>query len=294
MEGELLAVSGPRLSERFSLSGEAIRIGRAPGSTIQIDESGVAWEHCVLHPSDGRYRLVDSRTGGGTYVNGMRVAEHWLAAGDQITVGGTVLLYREDLAPSAGSPQQTLLRACTLLFLFRAIADSEHAELRGTLGTHLLRLIGDLLPCQGGAVWLGRDAEELRAAARTPELKALAERACRHGAVADAATGSVAVPLYVRGAIAGLIAAQFPAEEAARLQDYCETMAAVATLGAIALEAAREVESLNTEKALLLERLGGSGDGIVGESPALPCFRWLPRNCSPKCRFRTRPAAEWC
>ncbi len=270
MEPELLVMSGARLSERFPLSGSEVKIGRAPGSTVQLDESGVAWDHCVIRQSEGRFHVQDQRTGSGTFVNGMRISEHWLEPGDQISIGGTVLLYREQsAAPADTTPQHMLLRACSLLFLFRALASSENEALRSTLGDHVLRLIGDLVPCHGGAVLLGRDAAEVRGTAETPELGALAERAFRRGAVADAATGAVAVPLYVRGAVAGLMVAQFPSEEAARLQDHCDTLAAVATLGAMALETVREVESLNLEKTLLLERLGSSEDGIIGDSPVL-------------------------
>ncbi|MBZ5576966.1 MAG: sigma 54-interacting transcriptional regulator [Acidobacteriia bacterium] len=269
MKPELLVLSGPRLSERFSLGAEEVRIGRAPGSTIRLDEAGVAWEHCVVQRTGGRVRVADRRSGTGTYVNGLRVAEHWLEPGDQMAIGETLLLYREEeLAPAIG-PQQTLLRACSLLFLFRAIGTSENAELRGTLEAQLLELISDLVPCRGGAVLMGRDAGELCAAAETPALQALAERACREGAVAEPESGDVAAPLYFRGVLSGLIAAHFPPEEAGHLQDHCDTLAAVATLGALALETAREVESLHTEKVLLLERLGGNGGGIIGESTAL-------------------------
>ena len=269
MEPELLVLSGPRLSERFSLGAEEARIGRAPGSTIRLDEAGVAWEHCVIRCSAGRWRVTDRRSGTGTYVNGLRVSEHWLEPGDQIAIGGTLLLYREEAAAPVDAPQHTLLRACSLLFLFRAIATSENADLRGALEAQLVELMGDLVPCRGGAVLMGRDAAEIRAAASTPALQALAEQACRDGAVADPNSGEVAVPLYLRGALAGLIAARFPAEESTRLQEYCDVLAAIATLGSIALETVREVESLNSEKALLLEQLDARRDGIVGESAAL-------------------------
>jgi two-component system response regulator HydG len=270
MDPELLVVSGPRLSERFSLGSDEVRIGRAPGAAIHLDESGVAWEHCIVRRANGRYRLLDQRTGAGTFVNGMRINEHWLEPGDQVAIGGTVLLYREDPAPPAAAlPQHVLLQACGLLFLFRALAASENERLRETLEAQLMRLIGDLAPCRGGAVWLGRDAAEWSAGCATPQLTALADRACRQGAVADPETAAVAAPLYVRGGIAGLILAQFSPEEKSRLHEHCDTLAAVATLGAIALEAAREVESLHLENALLLERLGGGANGIIGESPAL-------------------------
>src|SRR5689334_19527992 len=99
MEGELLVVSGPRVSERFALGPNEVRIGRDPGSSIHLDEAGVAWDHCVVQLSAGRYRLLDRRTGDGTYVNGMRITEHWLEPGDHIAIGGSLLLYREDSTP---------------------------------------------------------------------------------------------------------------------------------------------------------------------------------------------------
>jgi transcriptional regulator with GAF, ATPase, and Fis domain len=55
------------------------------------------------------------------------------------------------------------------------------------------------------------------------------------------------------------------------LDEHADTLAAIATLGAMALETVQEVERLNTEKALLIERLDQTGlpFGMVGASPAL-------------------------
>jgi Nif-specific regulatory protein len=269
MEGELLAISGTRVCERFALGAGETHIGRAPHSAILLDEPGVAWDHCVVKPAADRYRILDRRTGSGTFINGKRVLEHTLEPGDQISVGETVLLYREEsAAPTGMGAPQALLRACALQFLFRALANSESPAVRAVVEAQLLRLIGDLAPVTGGAVLLGQDAAELRAAAESQELSSLAERVCRDGPVVDAATGSVAVPLYVRGAIAGVIAASFPAQESVRLDEHADTLAAIATLGAMALETVREVERLTAEKALLIERLDGASphSSIVGSS----------------------------
>ena len=269
MEGELLAISGARVCERFVLGAGETRIGRSPDSAIFLDESGIAWDHCVVQPSAAGYRILDRRSGTGTFVNGKRISEYTLAPGDQVSLGETVLLYREEHATQPGTAAQTLLRTCALQFLFRALARAENPSIRGVVETQLFRLIGDLTPAIGGAVLLGQDVAELRATielraaaeSRAPasprmsqELSALATRVCRDGPVADAATGYVAVPLYVRGRIAGMIAAHFPPPASARMEEHADTLAAIATLGAVALEAVREVERLNTEKALLIER----------------------------------------
>jgi transcriptional regulator with GAF, ATPase, and Fis domain len=282
MEGELLAISGPRVCERFALGAAETAIGRSSHSAIVLDEPGIAPDHCIVRLSANRYCLVDRRSSSGTFVNGRRISEHTLVPGDQISIGETVLLYREEPAmqPGASTPQ-TLLRTCALQFLFRALASSDSPAVRCVVETQLLRLIGDLMPVIGGAVLLGHDAAELRAVSEArdpatprlsaPALSALAGRVCRDGPIADADTGYVAVPLYVRGSIAGVIVANFPPLESARLEEHADTLAAIATLGAVALETVREVERLNTEKALLIERLGGAGPHprIVGDSAAL-------------------------
>jgi Nif-specific regulatory protein len=274
MQAELIVVSGSLLGARFPLGPGETRIGRAPTADIRLEEANAAWEHCVVRARDGRYHIADRRTGVGTFVNGMRIAEHWLEPGDQVGICETVLVYREDppeLPPD--SPQHTLLRACSLLFLFRAIAMAQNGSHRATLESQLVGLIGDIVPSSGGAVLLGRDADELRSAARelpgTVDLAEIAARACREGAAADPATLVVALALYVRGAIAGVLAAWFPPEEAANLSDHRDTLSAIATLAAIALETVREIERLQAENVLLVERLGVGDGGIVGDSPAI-------------------------
>jgi transcriptional regulator with GAF, ATPase, and Fis domain len=275
MEGELLAITGPRLCERFHLGGVETSIGRSLESHIRLDEPGIAWHHCLVQPVGDRYRILDRKSGIGTFVNGKRVSEHTLEPGDQVSIGETVLLYREEPAAALAntSPRQTLLRTCALQFLFRALASSNSPSVRVLVETQLLRLVADLVPATGGAIVLGENSAELRAnsASRGTASKAiddLADRVFREGPVADAATGYVAVPLHVRGAVAGLIAAQFTGATSDRLSEHADTLAAIATLGAMALETVRDMERLTAEKELLMERLNETGpaSAIVGTS----------------------------
>ena len=274
MDAEFIAVSGPLLGERFTLRQGETRLGRAPTSEIHLAETEVAWDHCSISLRDGRYRLTDRRSGFGTYVNGMRVAEHCLEEGDQVSIGETVLVFRqEEAAGREDSQQHTLLRACSLMFLFRALATSQSAAHRATLEAQILRLTGDLTGCTGGAVLLGRNADELRAAAadRTDSspFAEIAAQAAREGAVVDGNSRTVALPLHASGGAAGVLIACFPPEEAANLADHRDTLSAIGTLAAAALDAARDMERLRTENALLVERLGGGDSGIIGESAGI-------------------------
>src|SRR5579863_5010137 len=159
--------------------------------------------------------------------------------------------------PSPPTPQDTLLQACALLFLFRALARSQDEAQRILWEQQIVRLIGDLVPCSGGAVVLGAGSEEI------PE-------------------DCVALPLYVRGEIGGLLAVWFGPEEAGRLATHRETLSAVATLAAAALENVRDVERLRTENMLLRDRIESLGTGIIGDSPALQKLLHLVARVAPQ------------
>jgi Nif-specific regulatory protein len=257
MAAELIAVSGPLLGERFALGPADLRIGRAQTSDICLDEPGVAWNHCVLRPENGGYRLVDCHTGSGAYVNGMRVREQLLQPGDQISIGESIFAFRDAESPDLPTPEPTLLRACSLLFLFRALALSRDDRQRAMLEEQIVALVGDLVPSNGGAVRLG---------APLPPLP----------------DPSVSVPLHVRGEAAGALAACFPSEESASLPDHRDTLSAIATLAAAALENARDFARLQNENELLRERLDAAETGIVGDTPLVQKFIQLIGRVAPQ------------
>jgi two-component system response regulator HydG len=258
MSAELIVVAGPLLGERFALGPSELKIGRSPASGVPLEESGAAWDHCVLRPRDGGWGVVDCHTGAGTFVNGMRVREQVLEPGDQIQIGETIFAYRDaSAAPETAPAQPVLLRACSLLFLFRALALSRDPRQRSLLEAQIVALIGDLVPSSGGAVRLGEERPAI------PEP-------------------SVALPLYVRGEVAGTLAAWFPAGEAANLPEHRDTLSAVATLAAAALENARDFELLRNENELLRERLEDAETGIVGDTPLIQKLNQLIARVAPQ------------
>jgi Nif-specific regulatory protein len=149
-----------------------------------------------------------------------------------------------------------------------------------------VRLIADIVPCREGAILLGRDQEELRAAASEAsaprELEPLIARVFAEGAVVEPAARAIGLALYVRGTVAGLLAAWFPPEEDANLSDHRDSLSAIGTLAAAALENARDVERLQTENALLLDRLGAGSTGMVGASPALHKLQQMMARVAPQ------------
>jgi Nif-specific regulatory protein len=274
MDAEFIVVEGPLLGTRYALSADEVRIGQSPSADIRLTDHLAAREHCVVRQRGGRFQIADRHSGAGTYVNGLRTREHWLEPGDQVSIGDTVLVYREDAtAASRDSQHQTLLRACALQFLFRALAQARNARHRATLAGQLLRLIADIVPASGGGVMLGSNPEEVLAAARELGTEAhmaeLAARVFSEGVAIDPGHRTMAIPLSSRGAVAGAIVAQFPPDQEANMAEHRDTLCAIATLAVAALDTARQLEQLQVENAHLLERLDVDEAGIVGQSPAM-------------------------
>lgn len=159
--------------------------------------------------------------------------------------------------PSPSLPQNALLQSCALLFLFRALARAQDEDQRILWENQIVRLIADLVPCTGGAVVLGASNDEI------PE-------------------DCVALPLYIRGDVAGLLAVWFDPAERDNLAAHRDTLAAVATLASAALENVRDLERLRTENILLRGSVDPAETGIAGESPAIQALLQMVARVAPR------------
>ncbi|MBC7925176.1 MAG: sigma 54-interacting transcriptional regulator [Bryobacteraceae bacterium] len=289
---ELIAISGSLAGQRFFLPDTSVGIGRAPSSDIVLPDLAAAWHHCLIEPEGGRFRLSDLHTGGGTYVNGFRTAQHWLEKGDQISVGESVFAYQEpaeigleEEQPSAA--RITLLRACTLLFLFKGMVTSTSAPQAELLENHALSLIAELLPCESVIVLLSPDERALRElgeerSAEHPGVPAIVDRLLAEGPLVEAKEAYVAVPVYASGVARGVIIIWFTAQEVPMLEEHLEIVSAISTLASVALENVREIQALRRENELLQEQLSTDAFGIVGRSASMRRLLQLVQRVGPQ------------
>ncbi|HEX4770158.1 MAG TPA: sigma 54-interacting transcriptional regulator [Bryobacteraceae bacterium] len=294
MPAELIVVNGPSAGVRYPLGNQEILIGRAPNSSIVLSEADVAWRHCQVVRRGDRYSVTDLRSSAGTFVNGMRSAERWLQDRDQIGIGKTILMFRAEAVSEAplivvekNDAKPVLLAACSLVFLFRAIAASAGNTKTTVLQRQIVRIISDLIPSDIGFLLLGGTAAELVARlreqtmGRSEHFEDLLHRLSSDGATLVAEVRSVGVPLYLNGMLAGAAIVQVREAEAGRLPLYLETLTAVASLASIAFEANHEVETLKAERALLQEQIA-SPAGIVGNSAPVRRLLELVERVAPR------------
>ncbi|MGH9618385.1 MAG: sigma 54-interacting transcriptional regulator [Bryobacteraceae bacterium] len=279
MDSELIVVNGPLAGARYALGGEELLIGRAPNANIVFSEPEIGWRHCQIKRQGGRFTIVDLRTSLGTYINGMRSVERWLEDRDQIGIGKTVLMFRSsaesgERIPAVVGNKPILLAACSLLFLFRALAAGASGDRSEVLKRQILRLVGDLIPLQESLLLLGASEAELitaldaHAESNHADFQSALQRVCREGVFASLEAGIMSVPLYISGALAGALLLRLSSAEQPRWTTHFETLTSIASLASIGFEANQEVETLKAENALLQEQIGASA-GILGNSPAI-------------------------
>jgi ABC-type multidrug transport system ATPase subunit len=73
------------------ITGEAVRIGRSPGSDVVLADPQVALRHAEIVRSGGSWRVVDQGSGRPTVLNGRPVSSAPLGGGDELRVGPYLL-----------------------------------------------------------------------------------------------------------------------------------------------------------------------------------------------------------
>lgn len=95
----------------FLLRRPVVNIGRRQDNHIVIDSPYVSRHHAQLRLRFGRYVLYDLNSRGGTFVNGHRITECILKAGDVIGLSQVLLVYMEDELGTAHVAHDTQLRS---------------------------------------------------------------------------------------------------------------------------------------------------------------------------------------
>ena len=89
----IYAPSSNQLGKRFSLGEGTTRIGRGTENDVVLYSDSVSRRHARIERRIDGYRLLDTRSTNGTYVNDVLVTDYQLCRGDQIKIGDTILKF---------------------------------------------------------------------------------------------------------------------------------------------------------------------------------------------------------
>lgn len=206
----LMIVDGPRAGACYALGVDEVPIG---GEASVHWENGRHYVHVVTDPA-APARLLNP--------------------GDEIVMGETRFVYRP---AKLTDDRHTLLRATTLLYLFRSWEQMRGQSAINLVERHIVHIIADLLGHSGPLTGEIVDSREPQDAGNFVKL-----------------------PLFIHGRLDATVVLHLPASE-----QYVDTLSSIASLASVALESARETETLRKEVALLAEQIFTTG--IVGDSP---------------------------
>ena len=88
-------VRGPDSPREIELTEGTTVVGRSTTADLRIDSSELSRTHLSLTFVDGEYLIQDLNSSNGVYLNGVKIHSATLRDGDQIQVGGVILVYRE-------------------------------------------------------------------------------------------------------------------------------------------------------------------------------------------------------
>lgn len=77
------------------LASNVVTIGRLPECQVTIADKGASRRHAQIRQKDGSYVLTDLGSTNGTRLNGQTIQTRELADGDRITIGSTLMEFRE-------------------------------------------------------------------------------------------------------------------------------------------------------------------------------------------------------
>jgi transcriptional regulator with GAF, ATPase, and Fis domain len=294
----LVAMRGPIKGSTVALPEGAYSVGRHGASSLQLEDHGVSRHHCVFTRSGDECELKDLDSRNGTFVNGTPIKSQKLDSGDEIRIGGSMLVYltgtqqvsnasdsntrqlrnedsvylasseRMDISPSyrAVHDLRTLLRVSSMLHSFRGLHDTQGLPAAEVLRNHLSSLLLELVPAERAGVFIPGSEPDGWA----PNAEVF-QRICRQQLavwVEDADGAGLAqlgAPVMVRGELAAVIYLE-SADPTRRLDEgHLQLVTALAEMAAGAWENAtilgwlqQENERLQTELKLEHDMLGGS------------------------------------
>jgi pSer/pThr/pTyr-binding forkhead associated (FHA) protein len=95
---------GTSVLKEYSVHAQEVTIGRAPQSSIGIDNPAVSYNHARIFWQDGVYYVQDLGSLNGTFLNGNRITQAPLSFGDTIAVGKHTIRFLQD-RPGEGAAE---------------------------------------------------------------------------------------------------------------------------------------------------------------------------------------------
>ncbi len=245
----LVVIEGPDAGREFELPMRGGVVGRGDGSLVQLTDPTVSRQHGLIELRDGALCWVDDSGKSRTLINGRPSALHALAAGDEVVIGATKLVYLpvDGVAVTKASSHVTMEVGSRQL----AALTGDPGDQRARRHLATLAQLGDRLRAEAAA---GRDA--------------VARAACDAALTALGAHRAfvLSISQAVRGRVTP-VAAAVANTEVTQLQAPADLVDKVG-------QGKHIVTAETGGRALIAAPVHGAGDDVIG-------ILWIDRKGSP-------------
>jgi len=87
MESKLHLIKGNPKGKQVEIPSGTLTVGRAEDSDLIIASTRVSRHHCEIVNDEGHLAIRDKGSGNGTFINGAKIQEEALEAGDEVRIG---------------------------------------------------------------------------------------------------------------------------------------------------------------------------------------------------------------
>jgi len=87
MEAKLHLIKGNPKGKQVEIPAGTLTVGRAEDSDLIIASTRVSRHHCEIVNHKGHLAIRDKGSGNGTFINGAKIQEETLEAGDEVRIG---------------------------------------------------------------------------------------------------------------------------------------------------------------------------------------------------------------
>jgi len=157
----LFVIRGNDQGSRFELGESIASLGRDVSNLIQLHDTEVSRRHAELVPHERTFVLNDLSSSNGTFVNGRRIETCELNSGDQVQMGGTLMLFT---APGDESDTANLSERINII---KGQAASQESRILHAISREEDRRLFDAPPVGAESPWLARARGNLQIMYRT-------------------------------------------------------------------------------------------------------------------------------
>ncbi len=96
MEAKLHLIKGNPKGKQVEIPSGTLTVGRAEDSDLIIASTRVSRHHCEIVNDEGHLAIRDKGSGNGTFINGAKIQEETLEAGDEVRIGPLTFVVEVD------------------------------------------------------------------------------------------------------------------------------------------------------------------------------------------------------